>query len=82
MNLKYTYFHGYILATKDLRTLRITRITGIFMNETILKSVFFNEKSRARARVGISFLSRDKPDYSQFTPKRTNLNNLRNPKQK
>ena len=53
MNLKYTYFHGYILATKDLRTLRITRITGIFMNETILKSVFFNEKSRARARVGI-----------------------------
>ena len=53
MNLKYTYFHGYILATKDLRTLRITRITGIFMSETILKSVFFNEKSRARARVGI-----------------------------
>jgi len=41
MNQKYTYFHGYILATKDLRTLWITRITGIFTNKIILKSVFF-----------------------------------------
>ena len=69
MNQKFTDFCGYILATKDLRTLRITRITGIFMNETILKSVFFNEKSRARARVGIITVSRDKPDYSLLTRK-------------
>ena len=52
-NQKFTDFHGYILATKDLRTLWITRITGIFTNKTILKSLFFNKKSRARARVGI-----------------------------
>ena len=44
------------MAKKDLRTLWITRITGIFTNKTILKSVFFNKKSRARARVGISLL--------------------------
>jgi len=44
------------MATKDLLTLRITRITGIFTNKTILKSVFFNENSRVRARVGISLL--------------------------
>ena len=29
MNQKYANFHGYILATKDLRTLRISRIIGI-----------------------------------------------------
>jgi len=28
-NQKYANFHGYILATKDLRTLRISRIIGI-----------------------------------------------------
>ena len=40
MNQKYAIFHGYILATKDLRTLRISRISGISRTKTDQKVRF------------------------------------------
>ena len=40
MNQKYANFHGYILATKDLRTLRISWISGISRTKTDQKLHF------------------------------------------